>query len=218
MIPYTDALERRFQTDWDNIDIPTPEFLGLRNLEDFPLAEIREYIDWSPFFMTWGLIGKYPKIFKDEQVGEEAKKIYKDANDLLDKVIAEKWLTAKGVYGFWPANSDGDDILVFDPEDAEREICRFPMLRQQWERRGQKDFRSLADYIAPLSSGRKDYLGAFAVTGGLGIEEPLARLEKDNDDYTSIMLKAVADRLAEAFAECLHARARREWHYGKPKV
>ncbi|WP_013628616.1 methionine synthase [Rubinisphaera brasiliensis] len=215
MIPYTDALERRFQTDWDNIDIPTPEFLGLRNLEDFPLAEIREYIDWSPFFMTWGLIGKYPKIFKDEQVGEEAKKIYKDANDLLDKVIAEKWLTAKGVYGFWPANSDGDDILVFDPEDAEREICRFPMLRQQWERRGQKDFRSLADYIAPLSSGRKDYLGAFAVTGGLGIEEPLARLEKDNDDYTSIMLKAVADRLAEAFAECLHARARREWHYGK---
>ncbi|MFN3158346.1 MAG: methionine synthase [Rubinisphaera brasiliensis] len=215
MIPYTDALERRFQTDWDNIDIPTPEFLGLRNLEDFPLEEIREYIDWSPFFMTWGLIGKYPKIFNDEQVGEEAKKIYKDANDLLDKVIAEKWLTAKGVYGFWPANSDGDDILVFDPEDAEREICRFPMLRQQWERRGQKDFRSLADYIAPLSSGRKDYLGAFAVTGGLGIEEPLARLEKDNDDYTSIMLKAVADRLAEAFAECLHARARREWHYGK---
>ena len=215
MVPYTEALERRFQTDWDNIDIPTPEFLGLRNLEDFPLEEIREYIDWSPFFMTWGLIGKYPKIFKDEQVGEEAKKIYKDANDLLDKVIAEKWLTAKGVYGFWPANSDGDDILVFDPEDAEREICRFPMLRQQWERRGQKDFRSLADYVAPVSSGRKDYLGAFAVTGGLGIEEPLARLEKDNDDYTSIMLKAVADRLAEAFAECLHARARREWHYGK---
>ncbi|MBB03807.1 MAG: methionine synthase [Planctomyces sp.] len=215
MVPYTEALERRFQTDWDSIDIPTPEFLGLRNLEDFPLEEIREYIDWSPFFMTWGLIGKYPKIFNDEQVGEEAKKIYKDANDLLDKVIAEKWLTAKGVYGFWPANSDGDDILVFDPEDAEREICRFPMLRQQWERRGQKDFRSLADYIAPLSSGRKDYLGAFAVTGGLGIEEPLARLEKDNDDYTSIMLKAVADRLAEAFAECLHARARREWHYGK---
>ncbi|WP_237226678.1 methionine synthase [Rubinisphaera sp. JC750] len=215
MVPYTAALERRFQTDWDNIDIPTPEFLGLRNLENFPLEEIREYIDWSPFFMTWGLIGKYPKIFKDEQVGEEAKKIYKDANDLLDKVIAEKWLTAKGVYGFWPANSDGDDILVFDPEDAEREICRFPMLRQQWERRGQKDFRSLADYVAPVSSGRKDYLGAFAVTGGLGIEEPLARLEKDNDDYTSIMLKAVADRLAEAFAECLHARARREWHYGK---
>ena len=215
MVPYTEALERRFQTDWDSIDIPTPEFLGLRNLEDFPLEEIREYIDWSPFFMTWGLIGKYPKIFNDEQVGEEAKKIYKDANDLLDKVIAEKWLTAKGVYGFWPANSDGDDILVFDPEDAEREICRFPMLRQQWERRGQKDFRSLADYIAPLSSGRKDYLGAFAVTGGLGIEEPLARLEKDNDDYTSIMLKAVADRLVEAFAECLHARARREWHYGK---
>jgi len=215
MVPYTEALERRFQTDWDNIDIPTPEFLGLRNLEDFPLEEIREYIDWSPFFMTWGLIGKYPKIFKDEQVGEEAKKIYKDANDLLDKVIAEKWLTAKGVYGFWPANSDGDDILVFDPEDAEREICRFPMLRQQWERRGQKDFRSLADYVAPVSSGRKDYLGAFAVTGGLGIEEPLARLEKDNDDYTSIMLKAVADRLAEAFAECLHARARREWHYGQ---
>ena len=214
LVTYTEALQRRFATNWNSVEIATPDFLGKRVLEDYPLEEIRRYIDWSPFFMTWGLIGKYPRIFEDAAIGEEARKTHADANALLDRVIAEKWLTAKAVYGFWPAQSTGDDILVYDPVQPGREILRFPMLRQQWERVGQKDFRSLADYIAPVESGRMDYLGAFAVTTGLGIESPLERLEREHDDYTSIMLKAVADRLAEAFAECLHAQARRDWGYG----
>ncbi len=212
---YEEAFKRRFATDWETVDIPTPAFTGLKVLDDFPLEKIREYIDWSPFFLTWSLQGKYPKIFNDATVGEEARKLYDDANAMLDRIIAENWLTAKGVYGFWPANSERDDIIVYDPKQADKELMRFPMLRQQWERKGQKEFRSLADYIAPLDSGRKDYLGAFAVTTGLNIEKQLDRFEKEHDDYQSIMLKSVADRLAEAFAECLHAQARIDWGFGQ---
>jgi len=217
LVSYEEAYKRRFETDWSEVDIPTPEFLGLKTLPDYPLEKIRPYIDWSPFFQTWSLHGKYPKILDDDVVGTEARKLFAEANEMLDKIVAEKWLTANGVYGFWPANSDGDDVIVYDPTAVEerKEIARFPMLRQQWERKGQNEFRALSDFIAPVDSGRLDYLGAFAVTTGINIEDQLAKFEAQHDDYQSIMLKALADRLAEAFAEALHAVARCDWGYGK---
>jgi len=222
LVPYAEARARRFQTDWANVSIERPAFLGLRVLDRYPLADLVPYIDWSPFFSTWELRGKFPKIFQDPRVGEEAKKLYDDARHLLDQIIEKDWLTARGVYGFWPANTDGDDVLVYSPEDVEAAVsrerpamARLPMLRQQWERRGQKDFRSLADYVAPIESGRQDYLGAFAVTTGHGCDELAARFEKEHDDYQSIMAKALADRLAEAFAESLHQRARVDWSFGR---
>ncbi|MCX7420846.1 MAG: methionine synthase [Planctomycetia bacterium] len=233
LVPYADALARRFQTDWATVDIQTPEFLGLRLFDDFPLTELVPYIDWSPFFQTWELKGKYPTIFNDPTVGSEARKLYDDARTLLDQIIANKWLTARGVFGFWPAHSDGDDVVVEvghaesvipansqisdlrPPPSALPSSLRLPMLRQQWERKGQSDFRSLADYIAPATCERTDYLGAFAVTTGIGCNELCARFDKDHDDYHSIMAKALADRLAEAFAECLHKHARDAWGYGR---
>jgi 5-methyltetrahydrofolate--homocysteine methyltransferase len=220
LVPYAEALARRFTCDWQNIEIPTPSFLGLRTIDDLPLSELRPYIDWSPFFLTWELKGKFPRIFEDPQIGEHARQLYDDANRLLDRIAREKLLTAKAVYGFWPANSNGDDIVLSSPdrqiENPKSKIqipFRFPMLRQQWERKGQSDFRSLADYIAPFESGRTDYIGAFAVTAGIGCDELARRFEAEHDDYQSIMTKAVADRLAEAFAEYLHERVRREWGY-----
>ena len=219
LVPYEDAKTRRFATNWETIDIPTPSFTGLKTLDDFPLETLRDYIDWSPFFQTWELKGKYPQIFEDPAVGPEAKKLFDDANALLDRIIAEKLLTARGVYGFWPANSDGDDIVLFNSQSAIRnpqsELTTFPMLRQQWERKGQTDFRSLADYVAPRETGRTDYVGAFAVTTGIGCDELVRQFEADHDDYHSIMTKALADRLAEAFAEYLHQRAREDWRFGK---
>ncbi|TWT59987.1 methionine synthase [Rubinisphaera italica] len=221
LVSYDHAYENRFATDWKTVDISTPDFLGLRVLDDFPLEQIRPYIDWSPFFQTWSLIGKYPKILQDNVIGKEAQKLFDEANQMLDKVIAEKWLTAKGVYGFWPANTVRDDVVLYTPESTlenREELVRFPMLRQQWERKGQSNFRSLSDYVAPVDSGCRDYVGAFAVTTGLGIEAPLERFEAEHDDYQSIMLKAIADRLAEAFAEALHAIARKDWGYGKDET
>jgi 5-methyltetrahydrofolate--homocysteine methyltransferase len=222
LVPYAEALARRFRTDWQTVDIPTPSFLGTKVLDDFPLEELVPYIDWSPFFQTWELKGKFPKILADAQVGAEARKLYDDARTFLDRIIAEKLLTAKGVYGFWPANSETDDIRVFPPHPLPPSILNpqpltvFPMLRQQWEREGQQDFRSLADYIAPVDSGRTDYLGAFAVTAGHGCDEQAAKfVDELHDDYHSIMIKALADRLAEAFAEYLHRQARLDWGYGQ---
>ena len=215
LVPYAEALARRFQTDWATVDIPKPEFTGTRTLENLPLEKLRDYIDWSPFFTTWELKGKYPRIFEDPNVGEAAKKLFGDAQELLERMIQEKLLTARGVYGFWPAASEGDDIIVYTDESRTHERARFHALRQQWERKGQDMFYSLADFIAPASSGRQDYLGAFAVTAGIGCDELAARFERDHDDYNSIMVKALADRLAEAFAEYLHAEARRAWGYGR---
>ena len=215
LVPYTEACEKRFPTDWKTVDIPTPEFIGTRTLDDFSLETLREYIDWSPFFWTWELKGKYPRIFDDENVGAEAKKTFDDAQRMLDELIEKKLLTAKAVYGFFPAASEGDDIIVYTDESRTAERCRFHALRQQWERKGQKDFRSLADYVAPASSGRVDTIGGFAVTAGIGCDELAAKYDADHDDYNSIMVKALADRFAEAFAECLHAKVRKEWGYGK---
>jgi 5-methyltetrahydrofolate--homocysteine methyltransferase len=215
LVPYADALARRFATDWETIDIPTPEFTGTRVLRDVPLATLRPYIDWSPFFLTWELKGKYPRILEDRELGEPARKLFDDAQELLQRIMDEKLLTARGVFGFWPAASQGDDILVFADPSRREEVARFHALRQQWERKGQNRFLSLADFIAPVDSGRHDYLGAFAVTAGVGADEVAARFDRQHDDYNSIMTKALADRLAEAFAEYLHAEARRAWGYGR---
>jgi 5-methyltetrahydrofolate--homocysteine methyltransferase len=215
LVPYAEAVQRRFAIGWKASEITRPSFLGARALRDFPLDEIVPYIDWSPFFMTWEMSGKYPMIFDDPRVGKEARKLFDDANALLCEIAAKKLLTANGVYGFFPANSDGDDIIVYADEGRTSERARFCMLRQQWEREGQTSFRSLADYVAPVSSRIPDYLGAFAVTAGVGTEELVKRFEADHDDYNAIMVKALADRLAEAFAELLHERARQDWGYGK---
>jgi 5-methyltetrahydrofolate--homocysteine methyltransferase len=215
LVPYAQARANRFKCDWSAVNVALPAFLGLKVLYRFPLVEIVPFIDWSPFFLTWELKGKYPSILEDVVVGKEAASLFGDAQSLLQKVIENKWLEVRGVYGFWPANSVGDDIVLFTDDARSQELKRFHTLRQQWERKGSNEFLALADFIAPLESGRADYLGAFAVTAGLGIEPVLAQFEKDHDDYNSIMLKALADRLAEAFAELLHKRARNDWGYGR---
>ena len=215
LVPYSEALAKRFQTDWSTIQIEKPSKLGRQVLTDFPLSEIREYIDWSPFFWTWELRGKYPRILDDEKMGKQARDLFADAQSMLDEIIEKRLLQANAVYGFWPAASQGDDILVYADESRTEIAARFSMLRQQWERKGQNDFRSLADYVAPVESGREDYIGAFCVTAGIGCDALAAKYEADHDDYRSIMAKALADRFAEAFAELLHQRARVDWGYGQ---
>ncbi|MEI7686623.1 MAG: vitamin B12 dependent-methionine synthase activation domain-containing protein, partial [Planctomycetota bacterium] len=214
LAPYEDAFKRRFTIDWAKTEIDKPSFLGAKTLTDFPLDRIVPYVDWSPFFMAWELKGKYPDIFKDTTVGKEARDLFDRAQKLLQQMIEKKQLHANAVYGFLPAGSDGDDIVIFTDDTRETEKARFPMLRQQWEREGQTTFRSLADYIAPIASGRKDYLGAFAVSAGFGSHELVMEFKADHDDYNAIMVEALADRLAEAFAELLHERARRDWGFG----
>ncbi len=214
LVPYEEALRRRYTVDWAAAPIAEPRFLGVEALRDVPLAELVPFIDWSPFFSAWELKGKYPKIFQDPYVGEVAKELYADATALLDRIVAEDLFRAHGVYGFFPANSDGDDIVIYTDASRTAERARIHALRQQWEREGQKDFRSLADYLAPVGSGRVDYLGAFAITTGHGADELAAQFEADHDDPGSIMAKALADRLAEAFAEKLHQQARRDWGFG----
>ncbi|HUY88099.1 MAG TPA: methionine synthase [Pirellulales bacterium] len=215
LVGYEQAKAQRFETDWNTVQIDAPAFLGPRVLEEFSLAELAKYIDWSPFFMAWELRGKYPKIFDDEHVGVEARKLFDDAQRLLNQIIEQKLLHARGVYGFWPANSLGDDIVLFTDESRKHELARFHTLRQQWERKGVKHYYALADFIAPVDSGRRDYLGAFAVTAGHGVDELAHKFNADHDDYHSIMTKALADRLAEAFAERLHQIARNDWGYGR---
>jgi 5-methyltetrahydrofolate--homocysteine methyltransferase len=221
LVPYQDAVSRRFKTDWATVRIDVPSFLGRRVLDDFPLARIAEYIDWSPYFMAWEMKGKYPAILSDPVAGEEARRLWDDAQRLLQRIIREKRLTARGVYGFWPANSDGDDIVIFTDESRSTELTRFHTLRQQWERKGQTAFHALSDFIAPRDGtargggGRRDYLGAFAVTTGIGCDELVHEFEADHDDYQAISTKAIADRLAEAFAELLHQQARADWGYGR---
>ena len=211
---YEQAVAHRFQTDWKTVEISRPSFTGTKLLRDFPLEKIIPYIDWSPLFLTWELRGKYPKIFDDPNLGTEARKLFDSAQELLGQLIAEKQLKAHGVYGFWPANSVGDDIVLYTDESRDQELTRFHTLRQQWERKGTDHYLALSDFIAPLDSGRSDYLGAFAVTTGDGIGPIVEKFEAEHDDYHSIMTKALADRLAEAFAELLHATARKGWGYG----
>jgi len=218
LVPYATACERHWTTDWATAPIDTPGFLGVRRLDNVPLAELIPYIDWSPFFMSWELKGKYPAIFADPVVGIEAKKLYDDARHLLDAIVRDKALVARGVYGLFAANSVGDDIVLFTDDTRSTELGRVHTLRQQWERKGQDAFYALADFVAPLQSGRQDYIGCFACTTGHGCDELSRRYEREHDDYSSILVKALADRFAEAFAEWLHERVRQEWGYGRDEA
>ncbi len=214
LIPYTDACTRRFQIDWNAENVAVPEFTGRRRIDDVALAEIARYIDWTFFFTAWELKGRFPKILESARYGAAARELFEDGRSLLGKIIEGDLLTARAVYGFWPANSDGDDIVLYADPAQETERARFPMLRQQRVQTEKAPCFSLADFVAPRQSGIVDYVGAFALTTGLGAEELAARYERDHDDYHAIMVKALADRLAEAYAELLHERVRREWGYG----
>jgi 5-methyltetrahydrofolate--homocysteine methyltransferase len=214
LVPYAEALAKRFTIDWAASPASTPAFLGTRVLRDIPLAEIVPYIDWSPFFNAWELTGKFPKILSDSKVGEVATELYGEATTLLDRIVRENLLQANAVYGFFPANSDGDEIIVWTDESRTVERMRLQALRQQWQRQGQTAYRSLADFLAPVGSGVTDHLGAFAVSTGFGADELARKFEADRDDPSAINAKALADRLAEALAEKLHQQARRDWGYG----
>ncbi|WP_069189788.1 methionine synthase [Candidatus Terasakiella magnetica] len=211
-ISIDDARKAKQPIDWDAFKAVKPSFLGTKTFEDYPLDDLVERIDWTPFFRTWELAGNYPKILEDEVVGETATNLFKDAQDMLKQIISEKWLTAKGVIGFWPANSTEDDsIRLFKDEARSEDLARLHMVRQQIPKAEGRYDNCLADYIAP--SG-EDYIGGFAVTAGHGIESKLAEFEAAHDDYRSILLKALADRLAEAFAERMHERVRKDfWGY-----
>ncbi len=205
----------RFQSNWAEVNIPIPAFTGVKVVPQQPLDQLIPYIDWSPFFHTWELRGRYPTILEDPVVGSKAKELYDDALTLLRKIVDQRLFTANGVYGIFHANSLGDDIEIYRDDRRTTVLTTFHTLRQQSEKpQGQCSF-ALADFVAPKESGRVDYVGAFAVTTGVGVDVLCREFERDHDDYNSIMAKALADRLAEAFAEWLHARARQEWGYGK---
>ncbi|MGH9852118.1 MAG: vitamin B12 dependent-methionine synthase activation domain-containing protein, partial [Blastocatellia bacterium] len=208
------ARANRTPIDWATTKIAKPEFTGVRLLKNFPLEQIVPFIDWSPFFHTWELKGVFPRILDDPSVGAQARKLYDDAQRLLERIVGRRSLRAHAVYGFWPANSVGDDIEVYADQSRSRALTVFHTLRQQSEKRADQFNQALSDFVAPRESGRIDYIGGFAVTAGIGLEELCAQFERDLDDYSSIMAKALADRLAEAFAELLHKRAREEWGYG----
>jgi len=215
LITLAEARANRSRIAWRPEDIAQPEFTGVRVLEDFPLATLREFIDWSPFFHTWELRGRYPAIFDHEKYGEQARKLFADAEELLERMIAEKWLTARAVYGLFPANAVGDDVELYTGEGREARLTTFHFLRQQMPKKEGEADQSLADFIAPKDTGLRDHLGAFAVTTGHGLKVVVERFKAENDDYNAIMAEALADRLAEAFAECLHKRVREEWGYGR---
>ena len=214
LLSYESAVENRLSIDFRANDLSVPGFLGRRVIDDVSLEDLEKYIDWTFFFSTWELKGKFPKIFESPKYGEAARELFENGQTLLRRIIDEKLLTPRGVYGFWPAASDGDDIVLFEGESRSEERVRFNLLRQQAEIADGKPNRSLADFIASSNGDLRDYLGAFAVTSGAETNELAAGFEKDLDDYNAIMTKALADRLAEAFAEYLHERARREWGYG----
>ncbi len=214
LIAIEEARVRRTPIAWRAEDIAVPEFTGVRTLDDFPLAVLREFIDWSPLFHAWGLKGIYPRIFEDEKQGVEAKKLFADANALLDRIVEEKLITARGVYGLFPATAIGDDVQLFSDTARTQPLSRLHFLRQQANREGSEPCRSLADFIAPKETGLSDHIGAFAVTSGIGLDVLRDQFRTANDDYNAIMAEAIADRLAEAFAECLHKRVRVEWGFG----
>jgi 5-methyltetrahydrofolate--homocysteine methyltransferase len=212
LMPLARARAKRFDGGWETYVPPAPLKPGLTVFDDYPLEDLREVIDWTPFFQTWELAGRYPAILDDAVVGAQARELFRDATAMLDRIIGEKWLVAKAVAGLWPAHSAGDDIQVLD--DAGQPLATLHCLRQQAEKPDDRPNFCLADFVAPRESGRADWVGGFAVTAGLGIEPHLARLEADHDDYNAILLKALADRLAEALAERLHQKVRTElWGY-----
>ena len=208
------ARKRRTAIEWCAEDLPTPAFTGVRVLDNFPLATLRAFIDWTPFFHTWGLKGVYPRILEHEGQGVQARQIFTEANALLDVIIEKKLIMARGVYGFFPASAVGDDVELYTDDTREKVLERFHFLRQQSNKEGNEPCRALADFIAPKETGLPDHIGAFAVTSGIGLKELCDGFRAKHDDYNAIMAEAIADRLAEAFAECLHKRVRDEWGYG----
>jgi len=207
------ARSRRTPIVWRDEDIPVPSFTGVHVLDNFSLATLREFIDWSPFFHVWGMKGIYPRILDHEEQGAQARQLFKEGNALLDAIIKEKLITARGVYGLFPANAVSDDIELYTDDKRNRVRERFHFLRQQANKEGSEPCRSLADFIAPKETGLCDHIGAFAVTSGIGLKELCESYRIKHDDYNAIMAEALADRLAEAFAECLHKCVRKEWGY-----
>jgi 5-methyltetrahydrofolate--homocysteine methyltransferase len=215
LLPFAKAQENRLAIEWKAEDCPRPAFTGRRVLSDLDLDEIADYIDWTFFFAAWELKGKFPKILEHPEHGAAARELYEHGRALLRRIIDERLLSARGVYGFWPASGEGEDIVLYRDETRSAELTRLPMLRQQAILAEGTPNRSLADFVAPRASGVDDWIGAFAVTAGIGAEALAASFERDHDDYNAILVKALADRLAEAFAEYLHARARSDWGYGR---
>ncbi|MFO1053388.1 MAG: methionine synthase [Planctomycetota bacterium] len=213
LMPYARAVEHRLALDWTAADVRRPEFQGLRRLDDVSLAELVPFIDWTFFFAAWGIKGRVPKVFDHPEQGPAARELFDNAQAMLRQIVADRSLKASGVYGFWPANSIGDDVVLWTDETRAHELTRFPMLRQQRPSENGRPTLSLADFVAPLESGVPDWIGAFAVTAGLGAEELAKSWQDRQDDYSSIMVKALADRLAEAFAEMLHQRVRGQWGF-----
>jgi 5-methyltetrahydrofolate--homocysteine methyltransferase len=208
------ARSRRTPIVWRAEDIPLPSFTGVRVLDNFPLTTLREFIDWSPFFHAWGLKGAYPRILDSEEYGAQARQVFKEGNALLDAIVEKRLITARGVYGLFAAHAVGDDVELYTHENRDTVLERFHFLRQQANKEGNEPCRCLADFIAPKETGLRDHIGAFAVTSGIGLKELCDSYRANHDDYNAIMAEALADRLAEAFAECLHKRVRKEWGYG----
>jgi 5-methyltetrahydrofolate--homocysteine methyltransferase len=210
------ARENRAKIEWRAEDVATPSQTGVRVIDDMSLAKLAEYIDWTPFFHTWELKGVYPRILEHDKYGEAARKLFDEGRQLLEKMIASKAIVARGVWGLFPANAAGDDVELFTDETREATLARFHFLRQQGSRDKDKDKASLSlsDFVAPKATGLRDHLGAFAVTTGLGLKEYCEGYRKVHDDYNAIMAEALADRLAEAFAEYLHEQARIAWGFG----
>ncbi|MFN7140999.1 MAG: vitamin B12 dependent-methionine synthase activation domain-containing protein, partial [Limisphaerales bacterium] len=215
LISIEEARKRAPKFDWQNFEPAKPEFTGVRVLDDVPLAELVPFIDWSPFFHTWELRGRYPSILNHEKYGEQARKLFEDAQKLLSKIVCEKLIKARAVYGFFPANRVGDDVELYADDSRQSVNTRFHFLRQQIEKAEGQGNNALSDFIAPKESGKQDYIGGFAVTAGIGLDELVKKFKAEHDDYNAIMAEALADRLAEAFAEYLHKRVREEWGYGK---
>ena len=215
VVSLKEARARRTPIEWRSEDVPAPSFTGVRVLKDVPLAILRKYIDWSPLFHTWGLKGVYPRILEHESQGAQARQIFQEANTLLDAIVEKNLISARGVYGFFPANAVGDDVELFADASRTNNFEQFHFLRQQSDREGNEPCRSLADFIAPKETGLADHIGAFAVTSGIGLQELCDRFRAEHDDYNAIMAEALADRLAEAFAEYLHQQVRIAWGYGR---
>ncbi|MHA7833987.1 MAG: vitamin B12 dependent-methionine synthase activation domain-containing protein, partial [Algiphilus sp.] len=228
LLPIDKARANRSVPEWSDFEPPQPQMIAeqlkknadatpeyVKVFNDYPLAELREAIDWGPFFAAWEIKGRFPDVLNNPSTGETARKLYEEANEMLDKMIEEQWIQANGVVGLFPANQvDSDDIAIYTDESRQTERARLHCLRQQSQHRDGVPNRSLSDYVAPAETGLKDYVGAFAVTAGLGSSEKAEEFKKANDDYSAILLESLADRLAEAFAERMHERVRKEfWGY-----
>jgi 5-methyltetrahydrofolate--homocysteine methyltransferase len=218
LVPFAEAEAGRLRIEWRAEDVPAPSFTGRRVVDAPPLEEIARYIDWTFFFTAWELKGKFPDILDHPEYGAAARDLHHHAEVLLRRILDERLLVARGVYGFWPASGEGDDIVLYRDSARAEELLRFNMLRQQQKKTGAdagKPYLALSDFVAPNASGLPDHVGAFAVTAGIGLDALVRRFEADHDDFHAIIAKALADRLAEAFAEMLHERARKDWGYGQ---